>query len=326
MTDREIQAVRRRRVGSTIMTEVRRGQTPAASEDSENREDWEDWPGDQSPPLGLPAVPAWRDDDAARRGEGVLPFAPISFRDFMLYEQHVVDASRAMTRRYRPGAARFASAYETLRRATFPAFKPAALWYREPIYYMSNALTFIASGTSVSAPDYATDFDYELELGFVINRPLRDASPREAVDAIAGYVVLNDLSARNVQLREMGSGFGPQKAKHFASSMSDTLVAAAAIPDPRALTARVTINGAVVATGSTSGMQHSLGEALAHASRGEQLYPGELFGTGTLPGCTGIENGHLLHPGDRLELTIDGVGHVAHDVNANSPTPTTRQP
>ncbi|MCA2207236.1 fumarylacetoacetate hydrolase family protein [Nocardia rosealba] len=234
----------------------------------------------------------------------------------MLYEQHVIDASRAMARAYLPSAYRAASLFERLTGRTFPRFKPAPLWYEQPIYYMGNALTFVPSGVPIVAPTYATALDYELELGFVLGRPLRDATPEEAMAAIAGYVVLNDVSARNVQLAEMRSGFGPQKAKHFISSLSLELVSASMIPDPAALTARVEINGQEIVRSSSAGMRHSIGAAVAHASRGEQLYAGELLATGTLPGCSGLENGRLLVPGDHLKLTIDGVGTIVHDIAA----------
>jgi 2-keto-4-pentenoate hydratase/2-oxohepta-3-ene-1,7-dioic acid hydratase in catechol pathway len=74
----------------------------------------------------------------------------------------------------------------------------------------------------------------------------------------------------------------------------------------------VTINGSVVSTVSSAGMQHTLGEVLAHASRSEQLLPGELFGTGTLPGGSGMETGNWLRQGDTLTLTLDGIGEIEH--------------
>ena len=209
-----------------------------------------------------------------------------------------------------PGPYRAAALYEQITRSTFPMFKPNALWYEQPIYYMSNALTFVPTDTTVAAPAYADSIDYELELGVVLNKPLRDATTDEAHRAIGGYVVLNDFSARNVQLREMRSGFGPQKAKHFLSSMSADIVVAENV-DPEALNASVSINGHLVTTSTTQGPTDSVAEALAFASRAEQLYPGELFGTGTLPGCSGIQSGHALRPGDRLELQIDGIGTTA---------------
>ncbi|OFB36796.1 fumarylacetoacetase [Mycolicibacterium sp. (ex Dasyatis americana)] len=243
----------------------------------------------------------------------LLPFQPVSFRDFMLYEQHNIDAARGLIRRLHPGLYRATSLYERVTGRPVPQFKPKPLFYRQPIYYMSNAQSFVPSGTPVPVPDYSQALDFELEIGFVLAAPLFNATPEEAVAAIGAFVVLNDFSARDVQRPEMLSGFGPQKSKHFASSMSDTAVTADEIlPRIDALTGSVALNGSVVSTVSSAGMQHSLGQVLAHASRGEPLCPGELFGTGTLPGGSGMETGHWLRPGDALTLTLDGIGRIEH--------------
>jgi 2-keto-4-pentenoate hydratase/2-oxohepta-3-ene-1,7-dioic acid hydratase in catechol pathway len=182
---------------------------------------------------------------------------------------------------------------------------------------MSNALTFVGSGTPVSAPSYSDALDYELELGAVLAKPLLNATPEQALDAIGGFVVLNDFSARDVQREEMTSGFGPQKAKHFRSSMSEVLVTAdELLADVNRLAARVLINERPVVETSTEGMQYGLAEVIARVSRDEPLFPGELFGSGTLPGGSGMENGHWLKPGDRLRMEIDRVGVIEHEVVA----------
>ncbi len=270
-------------------------------------------------PVGVQAkiVDAARDVAPSEEsaGSACLPFAPRSFRDFMLYEAHAIDAARGFVRRFMPGARRIVEGYEAIMGWTFPSLKPHALWYRQPIYYFGNHLTFAADGDDIVAPRYTRALDYELELGFILVRPLRDATPEEAERAIGGFVVLNDLSARDVQLAEMRSGFGPQKAKHFASAMSAVIVSADEIlPRWRELEGSVTLNGAVVAECATKGPQFSLGEALAHASAGEQLHPGELFGSGTLPGGSGIESGRLLTRGDTISLAIDGIGTLTNRI------------
>jgi len=248
-------------------------------------------------------------------GHPIIPLAPRSFRDFMLYEAHAVAAARGFVRRFMPAAARFVGAYEAVTRRTFPSLKPHALWRRQPVYYMGNHLTFAADGDDISVPPYTRALDYELELGFVLAHPLRDANATQAEAAIGGFVVLNDFSARDVQLAEMRSGFGPQKAKHFRSAISSVIVSADEIlPRWRELRGRVHLNGAIVAECATADARWSLGEVLAHASRGEQLYPGELFGTGTLPGGSGIENGRLLNRGDTISLSIDGIGTLSNRV------------
>jgi 2-keto-4-pentenoate hydratase/2-oxohepta-3-ene-1,7-dioic acid hydratase in catechol pathway len=245
----------------------------------------------------------------------VIPFEPRSFRDFMLYEAHAIAAARGFASRFMPGAAGVVGAYETLTGRTFPRLKPHALWYRQPVYYMGNHLTVATDGDEIALPSYTRALDYELELGFVLAHPLRDATPEAAEAAIGGFVVLNDFSARDVQADEMASGFGPQKAKHFASSISKVVVTADEIlPRWRDLKGSVRLNAALLAEPTTAGAKWSLGEIVAHASRGESLQAGELFGTGTLPGGSGIETGHLLRSGDVIEIGIEGIGTLSNRI------------
>ncbi|MGA9600624.1 MAG: fumarylacetoacetate hydrolase family protein [Methylocystis sp.] len=276
-----------------------------------------EWRKIDAPPS--PFAPEWELAERKRRGFSpalpLLPFQPLSFRDFMLFERHAIDAARGRARRFAPRAFRLARAYEALTGRDFPAFRPAPLYYRQPIYYMGNALSFAPSGAPVAAPSYSIALDYELELGFGLARPLYNATPQEAEEAIGAFVVLNDFSARDVQRDEMRSGFGPQKAKHFLSSMSETAVTRDEIvPRLSDLKAHVEINGARVADTRFSGMRYSLGEALAFVSRDEPLFAGELFGTGTPPGGSGMEIGRWLKVGDRLRLVIEGVGEIAHEI------------
>jgi 2-keto-4-pentenoate hydratase/2-oxohepta-3-ene-1,7-dioic acid hydratase in catechol pathway len=248
-------------------------------------------------------------------GATVLPICPASFRDFMVFEQHAVDAARGMARRFVPGGYRLGRAYEALTRGTFPAFRPHRLWYQQPIYYMSNALTIVPSGIPIAPPSYSQALDFELELGVVLGAPLRDATVEQAGAAIAAVVVVNDFSARDVQLAEMRSGFGPQRSKHFTTSMSATAVAGQAVASRLdRLTASVAVNGETLARTGTHDMRYSMAEAIAHVSRSEQLYPGELMCSGTLPGGSGMELGRWLAAGDELRLEIDGVGVIEHRI------------
>jgi 2-keto-4-pentenoate hydratase/2-oxohepta-3-ene-1,7-dioic acid hydratase in catechol pathway len=256
---------------------------------------------------GIAAGPADRDV--------VIPFEPRSFRDFMLYEAHAIAAARGFVNAFMPAAAPVVRTYEKVTRRTFPKLRPHALWYRQPIYYMGNHLNIAADGADIAVPRYTRALDYELELGVVLAHPLRDATPQEAEAAIGGFLVLNDFSARDVQADEMASGFGPQKAKHFASAISSVVVTADEIlPRWSELSASVRLNGVLISETSTAGARWSLGEVLAHACRGEQLYPGELIGSGTLPGGSGIETGHLLKSGDTVEIAIDGIGSVSNRI------------
>lgn len=276
---------------------------------------------DLEPLGGSNFAPGWlqaRAEEQLEQSTALLAFQPLSFRDFMLCEQHVIGASRGIIRRFHPGQYAIAHTVERLTKKPFPLLKPKPLFYRQPVYYMSNAMTFVPTGTPVAAPDYTRALDYELEIGFVLAEPLYDASPAEAVRAIGAFVLLNDFSARDVQRAEMDTGLGPQKAKHFFSSMAEIAVTADEIlPRVDALHGSVRINGEVVSTVSSAGMAHGLGEVLSHASRSEHLYPGELFGTGTLPGGSGVETGRWLHAGDTLTLTLDGLGEITHEITGH---------
>ena len=238
-----------------------------------------------------------------------LPFHPLSFRDFMLYERHAIDAARGLVRRFMPRLRPVIAAYERATGRDFPPLRPKPLWYERPIYYMGNHLSFLPEGATIPWPSYTKALDYELELGIVIAHAVRNATPEEAVAAIGGFVVLNDFSARDVQYPEMTSGFGPVKAKNFASGLGAVVVTAdEVLPRVEALTAEVRVNGKVWGNGSTAGMRYPLWEVVAYASLGEQLLPGELLATGTIPGCSGMEVGKWLAPRDEIELTIAGVG------------------
>ena len=246
---------------------------------------------------------------------GALPFRPLSFRDCMLYERHWVQASRGFAKRFMPAAYSLARAYEFVSRRPFPAFRPKSLWERQPIYYFGNHMTIVPSGAVVTTPCYTHALDYELELGWVLSKPLFNATAEEAVQAVGGFVVINDFSARDVQRAEMHTGLGPQKAKHFLSSMSQTMVTAGEIlPSIDELPAFVEINGKIVTRTATRGMRYSPGEVLAHLSLSEQLYPGELIASGTLPGGSGLETDHWLRAGDLLRLVIEPIGEIVNEI------------
>jgi 2-keto-4-pentenoate hydratase/2-oxohepta-3-ene-1,7-dioic acid hydratase in catechol pathway len=251
----------------------------------------------------------------ARPRDLVLPFQPVSVRDFSLSEQHNTDAAVGYARRFMPGAARLAGAVQAVTRRPLPALRPDKLWYAQPIYYLNNPMTFVPSGTAIEFPSYSQALDYELQLAFVIGEPLYNATPERAERAITAFAVMCDFSARDVQIPEMKSGMGPQKAKHFLSSLATSAVSAdEVLPRWRDLRGTVTVNGEIVARPHTAGSRFGLGDMLAHASASEQLIPGEMFSIGALSAGSGMEISRWLAHGDSLELDLPGVGHIAHQI------------
>jgi 2-keto-4-pentenoate hydratase/2-oxohepta-3-ene-1,7-dioic acid hydratase in catechol pathway len=211
------------------------------------------------------------------------PIDPPAYRDFMAFEEHFVNASRALGR------------------------EPADVLYEMPVSYFGNPHAIVGPEEEVPWPHYTRAMDYELELGIVIGRPGRDLTPDNALDHVLGLVNFNDFSARDIQAVEMGGGLGPSKGKHFGSAVGPWITTLDALEaNDLAMAARV--NGETWSQGSTSTLLWSIAELVAWASTGEPLAAGTLLGSGTVGGGCGLELGRNLQPGDVVELEIDGLG------------------
>lgn len=244
-----------------------------------------------------------------------IPFRSAAYRDFMLYEKHAIDAARGFVKKYMPHLFPIVNTYEKLFKKPFPKLKPKKRYYQYPIYYMGNHLNFISNNDAIAIPSYTKELDYELELAAVITKPLKNASIDEVTDAIGGYLILNDFSARDVQLDEIETGFGPMKTKNFGSAISSIVVSKEALHNQiDDLKVKVIINNKTIVESNTKGKLYSFQEAIAYASWEEQLHPGEIFGSGTIPGCTGIENGVMLSKGDTITLEVQGIGQLANKI------------
>ncbi|HEY2054625.1 MAG TPA: fumarylacetoacetate hydrolase family protein [Solirubrobacterales bacterium] len=233
---------------------------------------------------------------AARREiephELVAALDPSGYRDFMIFEGH------------------FSFGYRW-------QGKPVPeVMYELPVGYLGNPASFIGPGDEVPWPSYTRHMDYELELGIVIGRGGSDLTPEQAAEHIFGFTILNDFSARDIQLREMEGRLGPCKGKHFACG-AGPLIATADELDWRAgmrMTAR--LNGDPVCDAHSSEAIWGLDEIVAWTSQGESLQPGWLLGSGTCNGGSGVETDRRLQPGDRIELEIEGLGVLRNTLGA----------
>lgn len=221
--------------------------------------------------------------------------APRSFRDFYAFESHV------KTCREKRG------------------LQMAPEWYQQPVFYFSNPGSLIGPDTGVRAPKGCLELDYELELGVVIGRGGKNIAPEKAWEHIAGFTIVNDFSARDLQRREMAVGLGPAKGKDFATAVGPYLVTLDELQDRidaedrihLEMTARV--NGRELSRGQAADMYFTWPQLIAQASRDVMLFPGELIGSGTVgTGCI-LElgpdrTGGWLKPGDVVELEIEKLG------------------
>lgn len=238
------------------------------------------------------------------------PVHPGAFRDFVAFEEHVQGAS-AMS--------------------PDPAASLEA-WARTPTFLFGNPHAMVGANDPVVPPPDTSSLDFELEVGVVIARDGRDLSVEEAADRIAGYLVVNDWSARDIQTREMQVGLGPAKGKDFATTIGPWLVTPDELEDSRLgdrhdLRMRVSVNGILIGEDSLAHMGWSFPEFIAHASRAAWVRAGDLIASGTCGGGalsefwgrTGTQDPPPLTPGDVVTMTVDGLGTLSNQVLAPAP-------
>ena len=250
---------------------------------------------------------------------------PESIREFMVFEQHVINMRRnsGMPGWIAPLDEWIDSTFG--RKATL-AYRLNRAWYERPIYYKGNRFNVVGDGANVIMPAYTQKLDWELEFGIFLCKMGRDIPVEKARDYIGGFTVFNDFSARDIQRREMKGRLGPAKGKDFdtGNAMGPVLVTPDEIPDPYNLVMKARINGEEVSWGHTRGVYWTFEQMIAYVSQNETLYPGEFFGsgTGTVPEsgknrrCCGAEMKRFLKVGDKVELEVEHIGTLTNYVVA----------
>jgi 2-keto-4-pentenoate hydratase/2-oxohepta-3-ene-1,7-dioic acid hydratase in catechol pathway len=232
--------------------------------------------------------------DAGRPVPGarlLAPLVPRSFRDFLAFEGHLKNAFKNLGR-------------------DIPDE-----WYEVPAFYRSVGTTATGPDTELSWPSFTRQLDHELELAAVIGRPCRDVRPADALDYVFGFTIWNDLSARDVQRRELPVGMGPAKAKEWDGS--NVLGPCIVTPDEidlATLELEVRVNGERWGGDTTAAMHHSFGDLIAYASLEQTLLPGEVLGSGTVTGGSGLELDRWLQPGDVIEMEAGPIGVLRNTV------------
>jgi 2-keto-4-pentenoate hydratase/2-oxohepta-3-ene-1,7-dioic acid hydratase in catechol pathway len=198
---------------------------------------------------------------------------------------------------------------EAARRVTGKA--PTMTKAKDPYFFMkSTAGAIIGTGTPARLPPFSNQVDWEAELGAVIARPTRNISEDRALDAVAGYLIVNDLSARDLMKRE-GSPFGMdwfgQKCFEDSAPMGPWLTPAAYIADVTNMPLKLWVNGVLKQNSNTGRLVHNVAEQIAYLSRHITLQPGDVIATGT-PAGVGMPRGEFLKAGDEVRIEIGGCG------------------
>lgn len=239
---------------------------------------------------------------------------PRSIRDCMAFEQHIVQATRAVISDRFPllaGLDRVVRGISGRRLIRAPK-----VWYEQPVYYKSNVYSVVGPEAEIQWPLDTEFLDYELEFGVVIGKRGSNISVEKAGEFIAGYTIFNDFTARDVQLREMQGRLGPAKGKDFdrGNALGPYLVTPDEIADPYALPMVARINGEEWSRGTSADMHFTFPEIISYISRDETLYPGEFIGSGTVGNGCGLELGRKLKPGDVVELEVESLGVLRNKI------------
>lgn len=213
------------------------------------------------------------------------PLRPRSLRDFLAFEGHLKNAMVRLGR-------------------AIPDE-----WYSIPAFYKGMPDTVIGPNEEIPWPAYTARLDHELELAAIIGKQGKNIPKGTALNYIFGYTIWNDVSARDVQARELPINMGPGKAKDWDGSnvLGPCIVTADEI-DPGNLRMLVRVNGELWGEDTSAHMYHTFADMIAYASQAQTLYPGEVFGSGTATGGSGLELDRFLHEGDVIELEIEGIG------------------
>jgi 2-keto-4-pentenoate hydratase/2-oxohepta-3-ene-1,7-dioic acid hydratase in catechol pathway len=226
------------------------------------------------------------------------PLEPASIRDFVTFEEHV----------------------EGIAGAVVPE------WYEAPTFYFTNVAAVTGPHDEIAIPPGCDRFDFELEVACVIGKAGRDLTPEQAREHIAYYTILNDWSARDIQFREMQVRLGPCKGKDSANTLGPWLVSADELDPYRRedgrldLDLRVWRNDELFGHDTLANMGWAFEEMVAYASRGTEVRPGDVLGSGTCgSGCIAELVGRgldvpWLAVGDVITIEVEGIGRICNRI------------
>lgn len=228
---------------------------------------------------------------------------PPSIRDFYAFEQHVKAGRRSR------------------------GLDMVPEWYEIPVFYFTNPNALSGNGETIAIPPGCERLDFEVEVAAVVGRRCSNLKVSEAGSYIAGYMIMNDWSARDLQRREMLVGLGPAKGKDFAMSTGPCLVTPDELAAKRQgngfdLEIAASVNGRIYTQANFADIYWSFEEMLAFASRGTNVLPGDILGSGTCgTGCISelsLTHGEDQYPwlkaGDEVEISVDLLGTLRNTI------------
>lgn len=187
-----------------------------------------------------------------------------------------------------------------------------------PIVFMKATSSITGPDDPVYLPRGSVASDWEVELGVVIGKRAKYVTEAEALDHVAGYTIVNDVSERDFQMKLVGQWTKGKSCDSFGP-IGPWLVTPDAVGDPQALDLALDLNGARMQRGNTRSMIFTVAQVIAHLSQIMSLNPGDVIATGTPPGVgMGMKPPRYLAEGDVMELSIAGLGRQRQEVRRDA--------
>jgi 2-keto-4-pentenoate hydratase/2-oxohepta-3-ene-1,7-dioic acid hydratase in catechol pathway len=184
-----------------------------------------------------------------------------------------------------------------------------------PLLFAKWNNTLIGPGEPIVIPPIVTKTDYEAELGVVIGSRASKVSAENALEAVAGYICVNDVSARDLQFADGQWSRG--KSPDTYCPVGPQLVPRDEIPDPQKLAIRAILNGETLQDSTTANMVFGVAEIIAYVTQTITLEPGDLIATGTPAGVGAFRDPKVfMQPGDEITIEIEGLGSLTNPVTA----------
>ena len=215
---------------------------------------------------------------------------PPSLKDFFAFEEHAKNGARR-------------------RNEELPKE-----WYEIPAYYKGNHREIYGSDEEIPWPSYTRRLDFESEIACVIGKKGKNLTETEANDYIFGYMIFNDMSARDIQKKEMALRMGPAKGKDFANVFGPYLVTKDEVDPKKDFSIKVKVNGEIWSEGHFKDQFWGFSRMISYVSQEETIYPGDILGSGTFYKGCGLDLDRWIKPGDLIELEVPKLGILRNKV------------
>ena len=189
-------------------------------------------------------------------------------------------------------------------------------WYEIPAYYKGNHREIYGPNDELPWPYYTKRLDFESEIACVIGKKGKNITEQDADNYIFGYMIFNDMSARDIQKKEMALRMGPAKGKDFANVFGPYLVTKDEVNPAKDFSIKVKVNGEVWSSGHFKDQYWGFPLMVSYISQEEAIYPGDILGSGTFYKGCGLDLDRWIKPGDILELEVQSLGVLKNIVGS----------